>query len=200
MKVKDRDGMEGWDSFLVFCGGRLGHGYQAPVDWLAGNCSNFRFLFSLCGKIHTFSSIIHQLTFSLIFLSHRTLDRTSGFHIVVTLTQLVDSTMLRFAAVRSLSRVSVFPRAMMMTRTASSYNTAPVATKTMTPSPFVRSRQFLLQFQPSRHYSAPAGLSKEEVEGRIVNLLKNFDKVFLFLFLITHFTVSCVSCGIEGWN
>ena len=28
-----------------------------------------------------------------------------------------------------------------------------------------------------RHYSAPAGLSKEEVQGRIMDLLKNFDKV-----------------------
>lgn len=28
-----------------------------------------------------------------------------------------------------------------------------------------------------RCYSAPAGLSKTEVEGRIMDLLKNFDKV-----------------------
>lgn len=28
-----------------------------------------------------------------------------------------------------------------------------------------------------RAYSAPAGLSKEEVQGRIMDLLKNFDKV-----------------------
>lgn len=32
-------------------------------------------------------------------------------------------------------------------------------------------------FQGVRLYSAPAGLNKEEAEGRIVNLLKNFDKV-----------------------
>ncbi|KAJ6187498.1 hypothetical protein N7519_002406 [Penicillium mononematosum] len=31
--------------------------------------------------------------------------------------------------------------------------------------------------QGVRLYSAPAGLSKTEAEGRIVNLLKNFDKV-----------------------
>ena len=30
-----------------------------------------------------------------------------------------------------------------------------------------------------RSYSAPAGLSKEEVEGRIKDLLKGFDKVCL---------------------
>jgi NADH dehydrogenase (ubiquinone) 1 alpha/beta subcomplex 1 len=32
-------------------------------------------------------------------------------------------------------------------------------------------------FQAVRCYSASAGLSKQEVEGRIVDLLKNFDKV-----------------------
>ncbi|KAI9847894.1 MAG: Acyl carrier protein, mitochondrial [Thelocarpon superellum] len=32
-------------------------------------------------------------------------------------------------------------------------------------------------FPPARCYSAPAGLAKPEVEGRIVDLLKNFDKV-----------------------
>ena len=31
-------------------------------------------------------------------------------------------------------------------------------------------------FQPSRYYSVPAGLAKQEVEGRIMDLLKNFDK------------------------
>jgi NADH dehydrogenase (ubiquinone) 1 alpha/beta subcomplex 1 len=33
-------------------------------------------------------------------------------------------------------------------------------------------------FQVSRCYSAAAGLQKNEVEGRIVDLLKNFDKVW----------------------
>jgi NADH dehydrogenase (ubiquinone) 1 alpha/beta subcomplex 1, acyl-carrier protein len=43
----------------------------------------------------------------------------------------------------------------------------------------VRPSQFVPVFnaQTLRFYSAPASLSKEEVEGRIVNLLKNFDKV-----------------------
>ncbi|KAL8657560.1 MAG: hypothetical protein Q9226_001797 [Calogaya cf. arnoldii] len=31
--------------------------------------------------------------------------------------------------------------------------------------------------QPARWYSAPAGLSKPEVEGRIMDLLRGFDKV-----------------------
>ncbi|CDM33693.1 hypothetical protein DTO013E5_1466 [Penicillium roqueforti] len=55
-----------------------------------------------------------------------------------------------------------------------------------TPAPFhIRSSpiaaqvpQFTPRFaQGIRLYSAPAGLSKSEAEGRIVNLLKNFDKV-----------------------
>ncbi|KAL9123653.1 MAG: hypothetical protein Q9217_006933 [Psora testacea] len=33
------------------------------------------------------------------------------------------------------------------------------------------------KFQGVRRYSAPVGLSKQEVEGRIIDLLKNFDKV-----------------------
>lgn len=46
-------------------------------------------------------------------------------------------------------------------------------------TPAVRPSQFVPVFnaQTPRFYSAPASLSKEEVEGRIVNLLKNFDKV-----------------------
>ncbi|KAF2807854.1 acyl carrier protein [Mytilinidion resinicola] len=34
-----------------------------------------------------------------------------------------------------------------------------------------------ISFQSVRCYSAPTGLSKDEVEGRILDLLKNFDKV-----------------------
>ena len=46
-------------------------------------------------------------------------------------------------------------------------------------TPAVRPSQFVPVFQSQslRFYSAPASLSKDEVEGRIVNLLKNFDKV-----------------------
>ena len=48
-------------------------------------------------------------------------------------------------------------------------------------SPIVRSSQIAPAFscQSVRLYSAAAGLKKEEVEGRIVNLLKNFDMVSL---------------------
>ncbi|KAI9654467.1 MAG: putative secondary metabolism biosynthetic enzyme [Trizodia sp. TS-e1964] len=47
-------------------------------------------------------------------------------------------------------------------------------------SPFIRRNpQFApaFTFQSIRCYSAPVGLSREEVEGRIMDLLKNFDKV-----------------------
>lgn len=35
-----------------------------------------------------------------------------------------------------------------------------------------------------RAYSAPAGLAKPEVEGRIIDLLKNFDKVWILVFCV----------------
>ncbi|CAI7576162.1 hypothetical protein MYU51_004021 [Penicillium brevicompactum] len=58
---------------------------------------------------------------------------------------------------------------------------APRVVKTPAPfhirsSPIAAIPQFT-PFQGARLYSAPAGLSKNEAEGRIVNLLKNFDKV-----------------------
>ncbi|KAE8349049.1 acyl carrier protein-like protein [Aspergillus coremiiformis] len=74
--------------------------------------------------------------------------------------------MFRSAVVRSL-RVSM-PRAV-RTPTTFQIRSAPMA----------RPSQFAPRFtyQGVRLYSAPAGLNKDEVEGRIVNLLKNFDKV-----------------------
>ncbi|EAU36234.1 predicted protein [Aspergillus terreus NIH2624] len=74
--------------------------------------------------------------------------------------------MFRAAVVRSL-RASV-PRAVR----------APAAFQIRS-SPVARPAQFAprFAFQAVRSYSAPAGLNKEEVEGRIVNLLKNFDKI-----------------------
>ncbi|KAF2134657.1 acyl carrier protein [Dothidotthia symphoricarpi CBS 119687] len=44
----------------------------------------------------------------------------------------------------------------------------PVARSALTPSAY---------FQAARCYSASAGLSQDEVQGRIMDLLKNFDKV-----------------------
>ncbi|ESZ95449.1 acyl carrier protein [Sclerotinia borealis F-4128] len=46
------------------------------------------------------------------------------------------------------------------------------------PSSFVTKSQFAPSaFQAARCYSAAAGLNKGEVEGRILSLLSNFDKV-----------------------
>ncbi|TVY49207.1 Acyl carrier protein, mitochondrial [Lachnellula occidentalis] len=45
-------------------------------------------------------------------------------------------------------------------------------------SSFVKQSQFAPSaFQAARCYSAAAGLEKPEVEGRIIDLLKNFDKL-----------------------
>lgn len=53
----------------------------------------------------------------------------------------------------------------------------------VTPCLSVRSALYSPQQLPraARWYSAPAGLSKQEVEGRIMDLLKGFDKVRLEL-------------------
>jgi NADH dehydrogenase (ubiquinone) 1 alpha/beta subcomplex 1 len=72
--------------------------------------------------------------------------------------------MFRSAIVRSL-RASA-PRAI-KTPAPFQIRSSPIAVPQFTPS----------IFQGARLYSAPAGLSKSEAEGRIVNLLKNFDKV-----------------------
>ncbi|KAF2835149.1 acyl carrier protein [Patellaria atrata CBS 101060] len=48
-----------------------------------------------------------------------------------------------------------------------------------TPTSFLQSRQVAPSacFQALRCYSAHAGLAKDEVQGRILDLLKNFDKI-----------------------
>ena len=77
--------------------------------------------------------------------------------------------MFRSAIVRSL-RASI-PRAANAARTPTPFH--------IRSSPAARSAQFapIFSAQSVRLYSAPAGLNKDEVQGRIVNLLKNFDKV-----------------------
>ncbi|KAJ5537013.1 Acyl carrier protein (ACP) [Penicillium tannophilum] len=76
--------------------------------------------------------------------------------------------MFRSAIVRSL-RASA-PRVAVKTPAPFQIRSSPIA---------VRASKFTPCFvnQGVRCYSAPAGLNKSEVEGRIVNLLKNFDKV-----------------------
>lgn len=76
--------------------------------------------------------------------------------------------MFRSAIVRSL-RASA-PRAAVKTRAPFQIRSSPIAARVPQFAPCFAS-------QSVRLYSAPAGLSKNEVEGRIVNLVKNFDKV-----------------------
>lgn len=52
-----------------------------------------------------------------------------------------------------------------------------IARPALSNSAVTKSRVAPVAFQAARCYSAAAGLSKPEVEGRIVDLLKNFDKV-----------------------
>lgn len=77
-------------------------------------------------------------------------------------------TMLRIAFLRS---------ARAATRAAPRFQT-PIA-RPAARSSVLQSRQITpaFSFQSVRCYSAPAGLSQDEVEGRILDLLKNFDKV-----------------------
>jgi hypothetical protein len=53
-------------------------------------------------------------------------------------------------------------------------------------SPLFQSKN-QLWFQAARCYSAAAGLSKDEVQGRILDLLKNFDKVRFLLAMLLCF-------------
>ncbi|KAG5203934.1 hypothetical protein GY631_7338 [Trichophyton interdigitale] len=77
--------------------------------------------------------------------------------------------MFRSAVIRSL-RTSV-PR---VARVAS-----PVSRQAPVAASIARQAQFAPRFayQAIRQYSAPAGLSEQEVQGRIIDLLKNFDNV-----------------------
>ncbi|MCJ1467466.1 hypothetical protein MMC07_006091 [Pseudocyphellaria aurata] len=53
------------------------------------------------------------------------------------------------------------------------------ASRTIAPCLFAMSTRFppSTNLHGIRFYSAPAGLQKQEVQGRILDLLKNFDKV-----------------------
>jgi hypothetical protein len=130
----------------------LGHSVRVAADWLAAG-------------------------FAELSLPRESIIKTSP-HLRPALPRLPSTTsesplfllylliMFRSAVVRSL-RASV-PR----TVRASAARQIQIA-------PAVRPSQFVPAFraQSLRFYSAPASLSKDEVEGRIVNLLKNFDKV-----------------------
>jgi len=59
--------------------------------------------------------------------------------------------------------------------------TSPTTSRTVAPCLSASAARYIPtpRFTGIRYYSAPAGLSKPEVEGRIMDLLKNFDKVWL---------------------
>ncbi|KAJ9649008.1 mitochondrial acyl carrier protein [Coniosporium tulheliwenetii] len=75
-------------------------------------------------------------------------------------------------------RTAIIRSARAATRSVARWQ-APIAARPLAPSSFLRSRQTApaVYFQAVRCYSAHSGLSKEEVQGRILDLLKNFDKV-----------------------
>lgn len=85
-----------------------------------------------------------------------------------TLYPFISLTMFRTALVRSARCLAqAAPRVQ-----------APVASRVI-PSSFAASRTAApsLSVSAFRFYSAPSGLSQDEVQGRILDLLKNFDKV-----------------------
>ncbi|OCL11370.1 acyl carrier protein [Glonium stellatum] len=74
-------------------------------------------------------------------------------------------------------RISLFRSARAVTRSAPRWQSPiarPVARSSMFPSKQITPAAC---FQAVRCYSAHGGLSKDEVQGRIIDLLKNFDKV-----------------------
>ena len=99
-------------------------------------------------------------------------------------------TMFRIAAVRAL-RAAAAPQIARNIRL-------------QTHNSIVRSSRFAPSFVlPSiRCYSAPSGLAKEEVQGRIMDLLKNFDKVrspvtkHVRSSLLTHAGYGCIEGGL----
>ncbi|KAF2268448.1 acyl carrier protein [Lojkania enalia] len=71
---------------------------------------------------------------------------------------------------------ATLPRlARQIARTVPRYQ-APIA-RPLTRSSLLQSRRITPAFQAARCYSAHSGLSHEEVQGRIMDLLKNFDKI-----------------------
>lgn len=151
--------------FWWFAGG-LGHFFLPPRDWPA---AGFCFPRAATPKQNFRNSILQSPSFlplpTLLSRHHRPLF---FFYLIprqlrLSFTSSLTDIMFRSAVVRSL-RASV-PRAVRAPATFQ-IRSAPAA-------------QFAprFAFQGVRLYSAPAGLNKEEAEGRIVNLLKNFDKV-----------------------
>jgi NADH dehydrogenase (ubiquinone) 1 alpha/beta subcomplex 1, acyl-carrier protein len=73
-------------------------------------------------------------------------------------------------------RTAILRSARVATRSAARWQ-APIARPSV--SAFVSAQKLApaVSLQSLRCYSAGAGLAKDEIEGRILDLLKNFDKV-----------------------
>lgn len=144
----------------------LGHVFRVASDWLAaGFCSKGR---KTPEPQHQRPLPFRSSSLPILPPLRRALPaQSASFFCRLFVFDLLSAfTMFRAAVVRSLRATA--PRAIRV----------PVS-RQLRSSPAVRPSQFVpcFQCQSIRRYSAPAGLSKEEVEGRIVNLLKNFDKV-----------------------
>jgi hypothetical protein len=128
---------------------------DAVMDFKPAPIGCDRFSSYCCRTSNFFAQFVYEYTFNRLFIelyNHEYL-----------------ATMLRPAFFRALRMTATAPRFV---------RPAPVALRSSTPCS-VRKNQFLpaVSCQAARCYSAPAGLSKNEVEGRIIDLLKNFDKV-----------------------
>lgn len=146
-------------------GGGLCHGVPVASDWSARRI----LLPPSRGRIRLLPELTDLPYLPYLLLNHSCLLHLSLFYVYPGFPPPSPSApfkMFRSAVVRSL-RASM-PR---VVRTPAPFH--------IRSSPIARPSQIAPAFscQAVRLYSAPAGLKKEEVEGRIVNLLKNFDKV-----------------------
>lgn len=158
----------------MFASSGLGHSFLRHFDWLAaGFCAG--------ASLPTFSSFSPRQPSPPSTFFPPPQFSSSRCAIVI-----IFFTMFRSAIVRSLRAAA--PRAAIRTPAPFQIRSSPIA---------VRTPQFTPCFvsQAVRCYSAPAGLSQKEVEGRIVNLLKNFDKVRHI-----RFSRGCLSEPTAGMN
>lgn len=153
----------------------FGHSILPPRDWLGGVLAlqNPRTRRKK-EKKHLFDNHHHQnLLYLLSPTSHIPLNNLQLSTITLIKLHTLPSTMFRSAIARSLRAASSIPRTVRPSGASFQISRSPLSA--------ARAAQF--QFSPSftcqaiRSYSAPAGLTQSEIEGRIVDLLKNFDKV-----------------------
>lgn len=135
-------------------------------DWLEDKCGETWEKVNCNGTAREHQSNSACCPFTvLLFISDQAARSRSWFEVSLSLCILSHSrTMFRTAAVRALRAAA---RASVLRQT-------PLIRQT----PVFQSKVAPVFALPSiRCYSAPAGLSRDEVQGRIMDLLKNFDKV-----------------------